>query len=527
MRDSRLIRVAVLLGGMCALALGSGAVAGGKREGAIAIARPTPSQNRLQRRPNVIVLMTDDQTVESLRVMRNVDRLLARPGATLTQSIVSFALCCPSRATFLTGQYAHNHRVLSNVAPKGGYSRLDHSTTLPVWLRRGGYYTVHIGKHLNGYGLSRPREVPPGWSEWYGAVDPFTYRYWNFTLNENGRLVRYTRRSDYQTDVFARRAVEVISRRAPKRQPFFLYVGFVAPHSGAPRELDDPPSLKTPAPALRHRDRFLFEPLPTPPSFNEADVQDKPFAIRRRRMLQGFQEGAMTEAYQQQLESLLAVDEAVARIVSALRRAGDLQKTMIMFTSDNGLFHGEHRIPSGKVYPYEPALRVPLIVRGPGIPPGQKLSDLVANIDLAPTIADAANVTPLRIVDGRSLLPLLQKGIRPAPRSILIEAPPSEVPRQAFAAVRTPQHLYASYASGDQELYDLVADPYELASLHRDPAQAALVAELSLRLEQLKTCAGVSCRTAPLPAPRAPGGGSTVEQAGTRSAARPRRGPAP
>jgi N-acetylglucosamine-6-sulfatase len=249
-----------VLAGVGALALASGGGAAEKRDSATAAPPSLASQNRLQRRPNVIVLMTDDQTVESMRAMRKVDRLLARQGATFTQSIVSFPLCCPSRATFLTGQYAHNHRVLSNVPPSGGYTKLDHSTALPVWLRRGGYHTVHIGKYLNGYGVARPREVPPGWSEWYASVDPSTYRYIDFTLNENGTLRRYRRRFNYQTDVYARKAAEVIRRRAPRRQPFFLHVGFTAPHSGAPRELDDPPALKTPAPAPRHRDRFLFEP---------------------------------------------------------------------------------------------------------------------------------------------------------------------------------------------------------------------------------------------------------------------------
>jgi N-acetylglucosamine-6-sulfatase len=502
MTDSGLTRVAVVLGGVCALALASVGVAGGKRDGETQSAKPAaPSQNRLQRRPNVVVFMTDDQTLESLRVMRNVNRLLARKGTTFTQAVVSFPLCCPSRATFLTGQYAHNHRVLSNVAPHGGYARLDHSTTLPVWLRRGGYHTVHIGKHLNGYGVARPNEIPPGWSEWYGAVDPSTFRYFDFTLNENGTLVRYRKRTDYQTDVFARRASEVIRRRGPLRQPFFLYVGLVAPHGGAPRELDDPPTIKTPAPAPRHRDRFLFEPLPTPASFNEFDVRDKPLAVRRRPMLQEYQVGALTEAYQQQLESLLAVDEAVARVVTALGRSGDLQRTLIIFTSDNGYFHGQHRIPAGKVFLYEPAIRVPLIMRGPGIRAGVRVNELVANIDLAPTIADAANVRPLRIVDGRSLLPLL-RGTRAVPREILIEAPPSEVPRQIFAAVRTPKYLYASYGSGDEELYDLAADPDELTSLHGDPAQATLVADLALRLELLETCAGVTCRDGTLPARR-------------------------
>jgi N-acetylglucosamine-6-sulfatase len=499
MRDSSVTRAALLLVGVCALGLASGGGAAVQRERATASAPSQAAQNRLQRRPNVIVLMTDDQTLDSMRAMRNVDRLLARKGATFTQHIVTFPLCCPSRATFLTGQYAHNHRVLSNVPPSGGYGKLDHSTALPVWLRRGGYHTVHVGKYLNGYGVARPREVPPGWSEWYASVDPSTYRYFDFTLNENGTLRRYQRRVNYQTDVYARKAVEVIRRRAPMRTPFFLHVAFTAPHTGSPRELDDPPALKTAAPAPRHRDRFLFEPLPTPPNFNEEDVRDKPLVVRRRPVLNEFQVGALTEAYQQQLESLLAVDEAVGRIVAALRRAGDLRKTLIIFTSDNGYFYGQHRIPSGKVYVYEQAIRVPLIMRGPRIAPGMKVPDLVANIDLAPTIADAANVTPLRIVDGRSLLPLLQRRVKQPPRSILIEAPPSDVPRQVFAAVRTSQHLYASYASGDQELYDLVADPYELTSLHREPAHAALVAELSLRLERLKRCAGAACRRGTVP----------------------------
>jgi N-acetylglucosamine-6-sulfatase len=502
MTDSRLTRVAFVVGGVCALALASVGVAGGKRETETQGAKPaSPSQNRLQQRPNIVVFMTDDQTLESMRVMRNVNRLLARRGATFTQAVVSLALCCPSRATFLTGQYAHNHRVLSNVPPLGGYARLDHSTALPVWLRRGGYHTVHVGKHLNGYGLARPTEIPPGWSEWYGAVDPSTFRYFDFTLNENGTLVRYRKRTDYQTDVFARRASEVIRRRGPLRKPFFLYVGLVAPHSGAPRELDDPPTMKTPAPAPRHRDRFLFEPLPASPSFNEFDVRDKPLATRRRPLLKDFQAGALTEAYQQQLESLLAVDEAVARVVTALGRSGDLHRTLIIFTSDNGYFHGQHRVPAGKVYPYEPAIRVPLIIRGPGVRAGARVNELVANIDLAPTIADVANVRPLRIVDGRSLLPLL-RGIRPVPREILIEAPPSDVPRQVFLAVRTPKYLYASYGSGDQELYDLAADPDQLISLHRDPTQAALLADFALRLEQLETCVGVTCRNGVLPAPR-------------------------
>jgi arylsulfatase A-like enzyme len=259
--------------------------------------------------------------------------------------------------------------------------------------------------------------------------------------------------------------------------------------------------MKTPAPAPRHRDRFLFEPLPTPPSFNEFDVRDKPLGVRRRPLLQEFQIGALTEAYQQHLEALLAVDEAVARVVTALGRSGDLHRTLFVFTSDNGYFHGQHRIPAGKVFLYEPSIRVPLIMRGPGVRAGARVDELVANIDLAPTIADAANVRPLRIVDGRSLLPML-RGNRPVPRDILIESPPSLVPRQVFAAVRTPKYLYATYGSGDEELYDLTADPDQLTSLHADPVRAPLVADLALRLNRLETCAGSACRNGALPASR-------------------------
>ena len=208
----------------------------------------------------------------------------------------------------------------------------------------------------------------------------------------------------------------------PKRKPLFLKVAFLAPHSGGPRAADDPRRLGTPEPAPRHRNRFAAEPLPTPPSFNELDVSDKPAGIRSRPILPPQRVAAITENYQQRLESLLAVDEAVAQIVDALRRARELGNTLIIFTSDNGFLHGEHRVALGKVLVYEPSIRVPLIMRGPGVKPARRLSQFVANIDLAPTIVDAANVRAGRKLDGRSLLPLTRKPTMKLQRSILIEA---------------------------------------------------------------------------------------------------------
>jgi N-acetylglucosamine-6-sulfatase len=464
----------------------------------IAAAQSATSVQQQRARPNVIVIMTDDQTVESLRVMGNVKTLLADQGTTFDSSFASFSLCCPSRATFLTGQYAHNHGVLGNAPPEGGYAKLDSSNTLPVWLQHAGYHTVHVGKYLNGYPGSNRTHVPAGWTEWYGSIDPSTYQFYNYTLNENGRLVTYgSDPASYQADVYSRKAVDAVRRLAPAAAPFFLSVAFLAPHSGGPRESDDPRNFPTPVPAPRHRNRFVSEPLPQPASFNEADVSDKPLGIRNRPLLNAQAIANVTENYRQRLESLLAVDEAVAAIVAALRETGELEQTLIVFTADNGFLHGEHRVPSGKVLLYEPSIRVPLILRGPGIPRGGRVSELVANVDLAPTIVDATGAAPLRTMDGRSLLSLAEDPGRRTGRDVLIERGPGGNNQQIFAALRTPRYLYAEYSNGDRELYDLVRDPDQLTSLHADPAHEALRTELAGRLAQLRSCAGAACRAGP------------------------------
>ena len=446
-------------------------------------------------RPNIVVLMTDDQTVESLRVMEVVQQRLVAQGTTFESSFVGFALCCPSRATFLTGQYAHNHGVMHNVPPLGGYARLDHTSTLPVWLQRAGYFTAHVGKYLNGYGTEKLTEVPPGWSEWYGSLDVRgDYSYQGFTLNENGGLVRYPSRPDlYRTDVEAKLAADLIRRRARDKTPFFLSVAFLAPHAGTPIEPDDPaePVAGTPAAAERHRDRFAGEPLPMPPSFNEADMSDKPAGARARPLMSPATIAALREKYQQRLESLLAVDEAVGRILAALAETGELDSTVVLFTSDNGYILGEHRIPSDKVWPYEPAIRVPLVIRGPGFPAGRVVKQLVSNVDLAPTILGLAGVRPGRLMDGRSLLPLVVDPRLEWGRDLLVET---------FAptwALRTPWFLYVEHGSGESELYDLRTDPDQLASISGDPAHAAIRAQLAHRLRLLLACAGRMCRTPP------------------------------
>ena len=450
-------------------------------------------------KPNIVVLMTDDQTLDSMSVMPQTQKLLGEKGTTFTRNFVNYSLCCPSRATLYTGQYAHNHGVLGNGPPTGGYTRLDKSNWLPLWLQAAGYRTMHVCKFLNGYGrLSPPTEVPPGFNDWYGTVDPTTYSYWNYTVNENGVLHTYGAANEpafYSTDFFARRANELIAAAAPSDQPFFISVAFLAPHAGQPVEPGDPPGQPTPAPAPRHVNAFSTVGLPQPASFNEADVTDKPAAMQRRPLLTPERTAAIQENYQQRLESLLAVDEAVASIVGGLNAAGELDDTLILFTSDNGFFHGEHRVPQGKILAYEPSIRLPLIMRGPGVPENERQSQLVTNADLAPTILDAANAKAGRAQDGRSLFGLFgDPGVQWG-RELLIEGGNNQ--GLTFTALRNYRWKYIEHRNGELELYDLERDPDELTNVAADPALAPLRAAMAGRLAALRACAGRSCRAKP------------------------------
>ena len=430
-------------------------------------------------RPNVVVVMTDDQDVRSLRVMSTVREQLRRSGTTFTNSFATFPLCCPSRSTFLTGQYAHNHGVQDNEPPAGGYAAFDDSRTLPISLRAAGYRTGLVGKYLNGYST---RRVPPGWSDWHALMRHHN-RMYGYVLNENGRSRSYgSRPRDYQTDVLARKAAGFIDRASRGRKPFFLTLATGAPHSETGRE----PGARNPRPAPRHRDRFRRTQLPRPPSFNEADISDKPAFVRSEPLIRGQALKTLAGRHRGRLGSLLAVDDAVRRLVAELRDAGELANTLIVFTSDNGFLLGEHRL-TAKTKLYEESARVPLLMRGPGVPRGVERRQITGNIDLAPTILDVTGAQPRRLMDGRSLIPLARSPGAASARDILFE-------NQGSAAVRTSRYLYAEHRSGETELYDLRADPFQLRSRHDDPALAPTRALLEQRLRELEDCAGASCR---------------------------------
>ncbi len=492
---------------------------------------PAPAQSS---RPNIVTIVTDDMRTDDLRWMPNVRRLLAGRGLTFRNSFSPYPLCCPARASLLSGQYAHNHRVFSH-RPPYGFGSFDDSRTLATSLNAGGYNTIFLGKYLNGYGVQRSRVtgqpsfryVPPGWTDWRAAVSRpprsgyragGTYNYWHTLLNANGRIDD-GHRGRYQTDVLGGLARSLVRRYHRSPKPFFLYLAPVAPHFGAPREKDDPrPAadpvtgrttiVKTPARPRWVRGRFdrqipRASGLPAGGGPSEADVRDKPRPMRFLPELTVQERTAVRTLTRQRAESLYVLDRQVAQLIGTLRATDELDNTVVLFTSDNGYFLGEHRMRQGKVKPHEPSLRVPFLMSGRGIPRGVRF-DPVTTVDLTATVLDLAGARPPRVPDGRSLLPstrrdrgwtapVLTEGLEGAK---VFRGPPKVAgfrDARTTIGVRTSRWKYVRYRDGDGELYDLDVDPNELVSRFDDPRYAAVQARLHRLWVSTKDCSGRSC----------------------------------
>ena len=449
---------------------------------------------RKQTRPNIIVINTDDQE-DSLIGLPTVQGRLAGSGTTFTNFTTVDSLCCPSRATLLTGQYTHNHGVLGNSLADGGgfFGFRNQRNTLPVWLRAAGYRTAHVGKYLNEYGSRRPKLIPPGWSEWHTLTGGRDQARYGFKLNRNGKIIRNgglkgKHAPKYLTDVESRINKELIERWAPSARPFFLLFDPSAPHQEGPNV--DPP--RDPRPARRHLGRFEAASLPQPPSFNEADVSDKPAEIQNRPRLDAQAVTKLTIQYRSRLENLLSVDDAIRSMIRQLRKRKELDDTVIIFTSDNGFVLGQHRIPGEKNHPYEESMQVPLVISGPGFPRGAQRTQLAANIDLAGTIAELAKARPRRPQDGVSLLRLANNPSFGTDRDILYENF-NQVFTTPYRAIRTSRYVLIERSTGERELYDLRTDPYELNNQAGKPAFSSIEADLAARLGALRNCAGASC----------------------------------
>ncbi len=438
--------------------------------------------------PSVVLVIADNQDAASIAYMPVVG---SSPAARFSNAFVSYPLCCPSRASVLSGQHPQNHGVLENSPPNGGYQSFDHANSLPVWLQSAGYYTGYIGKYLNGYGQAACRQVPLGFDEWFGTVTQG--RLYDFVLNENSVLTGYgnptsypagcapaqIQTDQYETDLFHTKAVDFIARNASRR--FFLVVAFGAVES---RGRD---GLPGPEPAPRHKGMFAGISIPPKISFNEADVTDKPAFIRSLPLLTNVQKLNVT--YRRTLESLQSVDEAVAAMTRALP-AGSI----LIYTSDQGSLLGEHRIVGlGSVY--EESIRVPLVVMGAVAPLSH--AELTSNVDFAPKILELAKATAGKVMDGMSLAPLLNGQAIAWRTALLIQAQMRKGFTAAgnYIAVRTGSHVYAEHTNGAREFYDLVADPYQAVNKSRShaPQDLLLMQQLRSKLNALKTCAGTGC----------------------------------
>ncbi|MSO41663.1 MAG: hypothetical protein EXQ70_07205 [Solirubrobacterales bacterium] len=531
-------RGATWLGVLAALTAACGAIlAGGASH-----ATGAPSQ------PNIIFILTDDQTMSEMSSLQSTQSLIDGRGVNFKRAYINYPMCCPSRATIFSGQYMHNHLVRGNARPYGGWSAFQahENDTLPVWLSNDGYYTAHIGKYLNGYAKTGAPHVPPGWDEWYAKVGTAENQYLNYTLYEKGPSgppaeVFYADQdtgfpdpppapleTDYQTDVYGYKALDFLKRAEDSSvpQPFYLSLSFKAPHGPF-------------QPAARDAYTLSGESLPKLPGFDEKDISDKPLWLRKqsgKRLSKGLKKSIAVER-RRRLEQLSSVDESVQAIVDEADRLdgtedGELENTYIAFASDNGFFRGEHRFATGKYLPYEPASHVPLLIRGPGIPEGADSDELVSNADITETFLDVAGSEDPSL-DGRSLIPYAEDPSLTTTRPLLLEgdtgpglgpggfvdeatadtglsamrgAPDldQEVMGKtavvqtrhapAFRAIRTGRYVYVLYANGETELYDTQNDPAQLVNQVRNPRFAEVRQWLFDRLIPLASCDGAECR---------------------------------
>ncbi len=504
---------------------------------------------------NVLFILTDDQSASELAAMPNVQSLIGAQGVSFRRAYIPYPLCCPSRASLLSGDYMHNNGVRGNLPPFGGWERFraHEANSLAPWMHDESYYTIHIGKYMNGYptGLVPSEAVPPGWDEWYGKISEgplyFNYQLIEKTdpLDDSGLVFYGDQSSEYQSDVFRDKAVEFIDGADVSQTPFMMNLWFNAPH--APFE-----------PAPRHLFTLNGAPLPKLQAFNEKNMSDKPRWLRKQaRRLPKSLIKLINRERRRRAEQLMAVDEGIRQVILELADEGILDDTYVIFASDNGYFRGEHRIAGGKYLPYDPSARVPLLIRGPGIPAGAISDELVSAIDVPQTILDIAGDP--RNVDGRSLLPYAMNPALRSTRPLLIEADtgpgqgnagddPSEAgaagarlakkkkkgvgnldqekkkPRSvangnfapAYRSIRTDRYLYVLYANGQVELYDMLRDPAQMRSVHRNRRYRPVRRWLHLQMVTLGVCDGAVCRSeigpeprplrrAPKPEPKKPG----------------------
>lgn len=423
-----------------------------------------PSEARTSR-PNIVFIYSDDQDVDTMRFMPKTKRLLSANGVTFKNMFATTPQCCPTRATLLRGQYSHNTQIKTNEPPHGGYEKFARSgyrrDHLGVWLRRGGYATGHIGKVMNGYRQSE-----------HGKLPGFDY---------------FAGSPPYHADDVRGKALRFIKARAPRAQPFYLSVSAREPHSPFwfPR---------------RHANKYQDAKRPRTPNFNEEDVSDKPAWIRATPRLTPKQVAEYDMIYRKRLRGVRAVDDLVGSLVNELKRQGELGNTYFIYSSDNGFMMGAHRLLS-KRDPYEESIRVPLVIRGPGLASGVVRTQIATTNDIAPTIMHFAKLKRKAFFDGRSLKPVAVRASASATdwrSSTGIEwLGPQDHPKRYYGVRTASGEKYVYHtATGEEEYYDLRSDPYELENRANDPTKAERVSELKALARKILECHADGCRSA-------------------------------
>lgn len=408
-------------------------------------------------RPNILIIVTDDQRYDTMEYMPETSAAIFEQGVQFKHGFITTPLCCPSRASILTGSYAHEHGVINNEI------ELQQPTFIEL-MHDNGYYTGLVGKYLNTW-KGEPR---PEYDYWVSYKHGET-RYENARLNVNGEWIRH--QGEYVTYSLGNYVIEFIQQASKKNRPFILLYTPNAPHAPV-----------SPAP----EDAALYTDLPPhrPPSFNEPDVSDKPTWLQKEPLLPEDVIASTDEFRLNQLRTLASLDRTIGKILLELENQGELDNTFILYISDNGVHWGEHRLVTKNRY-YDEVSRVPFAIRYPPLIPQPYLDEehVVGNIDIAPTALDLAGIPIPEEMDGLSILDLLA-GNTEWRKGILLEGWPG---RGVFSAVHTGKYVYAEIFEDTPEFYDLTKDPYQLENLINDPAYRDLIEEHMQLLKVLQT----------------------------------------
>ncbi len=432
-------------------------------------------------RPNIVFVMADDMREDDLRWMPHTRELIAERGIDLSDAISPHPLCCPARAELVTGQYAQNNGVQHNAGPFGGFQALDPAQEISAWFSRAGYQTGFVGKFLNGYTARDVR--PAGWSRW-DALTAGVYDYFDFAFDNDGATKVFE--NSYVTEVIARRTNQTVRDFARVDKPFLIYSWHLAPHYRINKQGKPVPPPSAPADAGRFAD--AVPPSLASPSFNERNVTDQPRPFRNRRLADV--ESIITE-HRARLRSLQSIDRAVESLVETLRSVGELNNTIIVFSSDNGYSLGEHRFVGKNVLTRE-ALQVPLLVRGPRIGRGSASDLPVTLVDLPATFTALGGVEAGWLLDGTSFAPTLIGQDQPFRDTTLIQTGDTEGDGWAYRGVRTSRYLYGVNGA-DGFLYDTQLDPDQLINRFIDPGYAEIRTILEQRRMELLNCRGPAC----------------------------------